>query len=344
MSTFCPKSESQCQWGDGEVKEIKYNQDVEYSDLETGEVQYIPAGSKLLLPERVEQMAEYARLNNQSFEEKNDEFQDTLRMRGRFFSVLCPKTEILWGKLSEPTIGKLIFLATYIDKNNCICFDGGWEREKVISYRNSMPMSKNDIRELLNVSQPTFRQFWNECMENKAIIESDGAYYLPRKMVRFCDNSKVNTKKVRMIKVFKHAVRYMYENTDERSKKLLTHLYRLIPFINLKYNILCENPFEMERENVRPLTAADICEKVGIDRTQHERVVKALKKLSFVDRQGNLRSVITYRWDMKNKEDRYWISINPQFYSGYISENDMVEMLDDFMYNENELEMYEFFS
>jgi len=327
------------------MADLKFNQDTYYCDVETGEVLAIEAGSKLITPERVEQMEEYALKRNQTFEEKNREHEESMKLCGHFFSVLCPKTEVLWNKLSEATIGKLIFLATYVDKNNCICFDGNWAKEgegksKVIS-REPIPMTKSDIKNILNISKPTFYQFWNECIENKAIIECDGKYFLPRKMVRFCDRTNVNTKKIRMIRVFKHAIRYMYENTDERSKKVLTHLYRLIPFINLRYNILCENPFEMERENVKALTAADICEKVGIDRSQHERVVKALKKLSFVDKQGNLRSVITYRWDMKNKEDRYWITINPQFYSGYITDDEMVSMLDDFKFDENELEMYD---
>ena len=296
--------------------EIKFNDDREFADLGTGEYLPVAAGSKLIPPERVNQMAQYAQRNNQTFDEKNENYKDTLEARGHFFSVLVRKTETLWGNLSEPTVGKLIFLATYMDKNNCICFDGGWEKtregKKQVIVRKAKPMAKTDIRELLGVSNHTFYQFWNECVS-----------------------------KVRMIKVFKHAVRYMYENTDERSKKSLTHLYRLIPFINLKYNILCENPFEVEREKLVPLTAADICEKLGLDRKFHERVVKALKKLSFVDKQGNIRSVITYRWDRKNEEERYWITINPQFYSGYIGETEMMQMLDDFRYNENELEMYD---
>lgn len=321
--------------------DLKFNDDRELVDLVSGEYLPVAAGSKLISPERLDQMLQYAQRSNQTFDEKNESYKDTLETRGHFFSVLVRKTEALWDGLSEPTIGKLIYLATYMDKNNCICFDGGWEKTQNVIVRNSKPMTKNDIKELLGVSKPTFYQFWNECIENGAIIETENGIFIPRKMIRFCDNSNVNTSKVRMIKVFKHAVRYMYENTDERSKKSLTHLYRLIPFINLKYNILCENPFEMERENVVPLTAADICEKLGLDRKFHERVVKALKKLSFVDRQGNIRSVITYRWDRKNEEERYWITINPQFYSGYIGEEEMMNMIDDFKFDENELEMYD---
>ena len=311
------------------MAEIRINDDRDYVDVETGELLPIQAGSKIISPERVAQMAEYAQRSNQTFEEKSEEHKETLLYRGNFFTVLCRQTETLWDNLSEPTIGKVIFLSTFIDKNNCLCFDGGWNNNAT---RKATPMTKADVKKLLGVGDKTFYQFWNECVEKDVVIEADDGIFLSRKMVRFCDSSNINKSRVRMIKVFKHAIRYMYENTDERSKKSLTNLYRLIPFINLKYNVLCENPFEMESENIRPLTAADICEKLGLDRKFHERVVKALKKLSFVDKQGDLRSVITYRWDMKNKEERYWIRINPQFYSGYISEAEMVKMLDDFRY------------
>lgn len=325
--------------------DMKFTDDTLLEDVETGEVLSVSAGSKLVSPERIKQMADYAQKDNQTFEEKNVVYGDTLSLRGNFFTVLCRKTEVLWGNLSEPTISKLIFLGTYIDKNNCLCFDGGWETEgegkrKTIT-RRPKPMTKADIRELLGVGDKTFYKFWNECVEAKAILETEDGIFLSKKLVRFCDSSRVNKSKVRMIKVFKHAIRYMYENTDERSKKSLTNLYRLIPFINLKYNVLCENPFEMDKENIHPLTAADICEKLGLERKYHERVVKSLKKLSFVDKQGDLRSVITYRWDMKNREERYWIMINPQFYSGYISDEDMVRMLDEFMFDETELDMYD---
>ena len=38
-------------------------------------------------------------------------------------------------------------------------------------------------------------------------------------------------------------------------------------------------------------------------------------------------------------EDKYWVAINPQFYSGYISEENMVEMIKDFRFDEFEITM-----
>ena len=309
--------------------EMKINYDMQLVNQDTGESDTIKAGSKIIPPDRVRQMKDYALRAEQTTAEKNEAYSDTLSVRGNFFTVLCRDTELLWQNVSEPTVGKLIYLATFMDKNNRICFDGGWQKEKDGITRKARAMSKAEIQEILNVSYPTFRAFWNECVENECIIEKDGAYYLPKQMFRFCDSCNVNTKKIRMIKMFKHAIRYMYENTDERSKKTLVYLYRLIPFINLTYNALCLNPFESNKEKINALPLSKICEMFGIDPSNQTRFLKKLKKLRFVDKQGNNCSVIRYSW-MYYNEDKYWVTINPQFYSGYISENDMLAMINDF--------------
>lgn len=319
--------------------EIRINEDMGLANVKTGEFYELEKGSKIISPERQEQKKKYAAHKSETFESKNFRYSQTMAVRGNFFAVLCDETELLWDQISNPTISKLIYLSTYIDSNNCICFDGNWHKNNdngsTVIYRKPVPMKKEDIQNIMNVNRKTFSKFWNECIELNIITEKDGAFYLPKDMVRFCNNSGINKQKTRMIKVFKHAIRYMYQNTDERSKKTLSHLYRLIPFINLKYNVLCENPFEERVDMIKPLNAADICEMLGLERHMHKRVVNALKKLSFIDKNGDLRSVISYRWDMKNNEDRYWININPQFYSGYIKENEMISLVDEFMLNDD---------
>ena len=309
--------------------EMKINYDMQLVDQDTGETIPVEAGSKVIPPDRVQQMKEYAVRAEQTTAEKNVAYSDTLTVRGNFFTVLCRDTELLWQNVPEPTVGKLIYLATFMDKNNRLCFDGGWQKEEHGITRRAKAMSKVEIQEILNVSYPTFRAFWNECIENECIIEKDGAFFLPKQMFRFCDSYNVNTKKTRMVKMFKHAIRYMYENTDERSKKTLVYLYRLIPFINLTYNALCLNPFESNKEKINALPLSKICEMFGIDPSNQTRFLKKLKKLRFVDKQGNNCSVIRYSW-MYYNEDKYWVTINPQFYSGYISEGDMLAMVDDF--------------
>lgn len=314
--------------------EERINHTTDLVDTNTGEIIHVQSGTKIVPPDRQKQKKEYAIKANQSFTEKNERYSDTLAVRGNFFVSLCQETELYWQEITEPTLGKLIYLATFIDKNNCICYDGGWNTTEEpdggkVHERIPKPMTKEDIQKTLNVSAPTFRAFWKECMDKELIIEKNAAYYLSKEMFRFCDNTGISKRKTRMVKMFKHAIRYMYENTDERSKKTLIHLYRLIPFINLTHNGLCSNPFESDKKNIRPLPLAKICEMFGIDPSHQTRFLKKLKKLRFIDKQGNECSVIRYSWLYYDK-DIYWITINPQFYSGYISEEDMVAMVEEF--------------
>lgn len=314
--------------------EEKINYDTQLIDQNTGEVIPIQAGTKIISPDRQKQKQEYSIKANHTFTEKNEKYSATQELRGNFFVSLCQETELFHTEISEPTLGKLIYLATYIDANNCICHDGNWDKQDNKYIRKSIPMTKAEIQQVLKVSRQTFSPFWNECIDKSLIIENDGMYFISRKMFRFCNNNNVSTKKTRMIKVFKHAIRYMYENTDERSKKTLVYLYRLIPFINLTYNGLCSNPLETDKNKIQPLSLAQICKPFGIDRRNQIYFLKKLKKLRFIDKQGIECSVIKYTWLYYDK-DMYWITINPQFYSGYISEESMVEMVKEFSIESN---------
>ena len=78
-----------------------------------------------------------------------------------------------------------------------------------------------------------------------------------------------------------------------------------------------------------------LCHIIGIDDTQVKRFIKTLFKLSFVDRNGDKRSVITLVTNYKNDDERNFVLINPQFYAGYMCKDDMLSVLDEFAIKEN---------
>lgn len=327
--------------------ETKINYNTTLTDTNTGEVIEIEKGSKIISPKRQEEIKDYAQRAGLTLKDKNVMYEATHQLRGQFYTIPCKGMNMLWEDITEPTLSKLIYLATFIDNNNCICFDGNWEElsvdEQQMITRSGIPMTKQDIQKTLNVHRNTFSSFWKECITKQLIIEKNNCYYLPKDRFRFCNSSGINKSKISMVKMFKHAIRYMYEHTDERSKKTLVHLYRLIPFINLTYNGLCKNPFETQKEKIKALTLSDICELFEIDSSNQLRFLNKLKKLRFIDKEGKECSVIRYHWLYYDK-DIYWITINPQFYSGYITESTMVEMVNEFRldstenYSENFLE------
>lgn len=316
--------------------ENKINYNTTLVDTKTGEVINIEKGTKIISPKRQEEIKEYAQKNCLTLNEKNIMYEATHQLRGQFYSIPCKEVSVLWENVTEPTLGKLIYLATFIDNNNCICFDGGWDEDEQTVTRVSIPMAKQDIQATLKVHRNTFASFWKECITKQLIIEKNNCYYLPKDKFRFCNSSEINKSKTSMVKMFKHAIRYMYEHTDERSKKTLVYLYRLIPFINLTYNGLCENPFESDKSKIKRLPLDKICEMFGIDSSHQSRFLNKLKKLRFIDKQGIECSVIRYNW-LYYDRDIYWITINPQFYSGYISEDAMIEMVNEFRLKDNEI-------
>lgn len=301
---------------------------------DSGEVNIIKAGSVLLTPEDLNRRKEYAEQASKSVDDKREEFESTALVRGSFYSILCKGNEIL-PDVSDSTLNKLIFLATYIDPHGKICSDTTWRKDDKNKYikPTQKALTKEEIQKVLQISRQSFTGFWKECIEKGMITEKSDGFYLPRSTFRFCETVRADKKKTKIIKVFKHAIRYMYTSTDERTRKWLTHLYRLIPFINLSRNVLCANPFESDTQKIEPLTLGQICDKLGIDRKNQTHLLRGLTKLKFVDKQGDVRSVIQYSWRYCN-EDRFVVTINPQFYSGYITEENMIAMLDDFKLEE----------
>lgn len=259
------------------------------------------------------------------------EFKLKKQAQGSFTVMLCDDFNKLYAEdVSSPTLNKLIYLSTFIGKDNVLMQEVHWDGNVQVG----TPMTKEDIQNKLGIQRITWSKFWKECQEHNLITQDEnGNYKLTSDMFRFCNNSGINKKKTAMVSVFRHAVRYMYENTDERSKKTLAYLYRLIPFINLKYNVLCENPFETDEKKVKPLKLSQICEKFGIDASNQSRFIAQLKKLKYEDKLGRKSSVITYRWIYLNDEEIYWVNINPSFYMGYLSIADTVDLMDSALLN-----------
>lgn len=256
---------------------------------------------------------------------RDEEFKIRRQAQGSFTVMLCNDFDNLYAEdVSSPTLNKLIYLSTFMGKDNVLMQEVHWDGNVQVG----VPMTKEDIQNKLGVQRITWSKFWKECQERNLIVQDEnGNYKLPSDMFRFCNNAGVNKKKTAMVRVFHHAVRYMYENTDEHSKKVLAYLYRLIPFINLKYNILCENPFETDKSKVKPLTLRQICEKIGVDLSQQKRFLTQLMKLRFVDKLGRPTSVIMFSWRFQ-EENIVELAITPSFYMGYMSATDAVGLMD----------------
>lgn len=291
---------------------------------ETGETMEVKSEGVFMTKEEKELRKRKAMQSNADGH-RDAEFKIRRQAQGSFTVMLCNDFDNLYAEdVSSPTLNKLIYLSTFMGKDNVLMQEVHWDGNVQVG----KPMTKEDIQNKLGLHRNSWGKFWRECQEHNLITQdADGNYKLPSDMFRFCNNAGVNKKKTAMVRVFRHAVRYMYENTDEHSKKVLAYLYRLIPFINLKYNILCENPFETDKSKVKPLTLRQICEKIGVDLSQQKRFLTQLMKLRFVDKLGRPTSVIMFSWRFQ-EENIVELAITPSFYMGYMSATDAVGLMD----------------
>lgn len=288
-----------------------------YVDGTTGEVVPVRANTTMMSHEEREGL----RSRRNVFRAHAEYALAQKEMCGDFYWTLFDSKEAYYPDVSDSMLAKIIYLVTYMDyETNLLVVQDSPTTPK-------RPMLRSDVAKVIRLHRCKFARFWQELMGTGIIVEEpDGRL---RVCSLFCRGSLAKSGKTAM-KVFTHAVRYMYENVDVRSHQYISYLFRLIPYINLRYNVFCQNPLETDRSEVVGMTAKDMCHIFGIDDTQVKRFIKTLFKLSFVDKHGDKRSVITLVTNYKNDNERNFILINPQFYSAYIDKTDLMNVLGEF--------------
>lgn len=251
---------------------------------------------------------------------------------GRFFWSLYYPEEDYFPEISDAVLSRIIYLMTYLpyDKDYLVI-----REDASMPYR---PMLKEDVQKVIRLKDWQFRKFWDDLMDSGIISETDkGKLFVCDKFKRGKMGRKVKRDMAAM-KIFDEGVRYVYEHTTTRSHRYLAYLYRLIPYINSAYNVFCSNPEETNKNRIKWLTAKEMCTVLGLDEGNEKRVVNNLFKLSFIDKNGDCRSVIKMLQDVKNGETRRFIVINPQFYQGYcITPTEATTLMREFLLEDKEM-------
>lgn len=284
-----------------------------YIDAVTGEV--IPVGANSVI--RSDEERQRIR---KALEGKEEVKRFKGNNCGDFFWSLYDVGEEYYPEVDDSMLAKVIYLLTYLDyeKNILVVRDS--------ANAPLRPMIRKDVQKVIRLHRCNFSRFWKELMETGIITEQEDGSLLVCERFRRGHLTKKDRNGMAAMKLFTHCVRYLYENIDVRGHQYLSYLYRLMPFINLKYNVFCSNPLENDKMKLRWLTAKEMCEILGYSESNEKRLLRTLFQLTFEDKNGDTRSVITTISNTKNGEMRHFITINPQFYAGYISQEDMLEI------------------
>jgi len=118
-------------------------------------------------------------------------------------------------------------------------------------------------------------------------------------------------------RLFNEAIRNIYTNVDTKSHRYLGYLFKLIPYINTKYNILCKDNIEQDRDNLERMTLGDVCAVLNHDKSNARRLGNELLSLKLKDGSAIFAAVAFKSLDVKNM----CLIINPKvLFGGHLSD------------------------
>lgn len=183
-----------------------------------------------------------------------------------------------------------------------------------MDYRNQLvmdnykPITKKNLYRVLKLSERTTRRFIQECIKANMIIETDnGGLNLSLEFYR--GKSQDNER----IKIFRNVVRSIYEKMPTSEHRYFGYIVKLIPYINVKYNVLCYYIYEKVLSNVHPLTFSDVCKIMGYNTSDPSNIRKLrhiLENISFKIGEDE-ESLCIFITSMMNNQRITHIYINP---------------------------------
>ena len=177
------------------------------------------------------------------------------------------------GKLSEiltdVELVRYVYLGTYVKSDGFLKEDN-----------NKTKIDKKHMKKILQMNDTTlFNKFFNKLIENELIYVKDD--FIKINVSYFYSGYEKDYQKLTGLKldedftrIYIDATRKLYENTENRKKKQLHIVYKLLPFVNWKYNILCYNPSETDKEKIELLTIGDVMDVLGYSKNQLARFKK----------------------------------------------------------------------
>ena len=242
--------------------------------------------------------------NSQRYNEAKEEVESFKYWHGKdnfimyLFSENCNMSD-----LKPQTATRLIYLATWLE------YDGDYLTVK------DGKMTREQMKSIMKLKDRTFEGFLKEITETGYLIKDGKSYRLNKEIFRkgSAELKKPLTEQ-RYVRIYIQHIRTLYEMTPQSKHTNLGYIFKLIPYVNCEYNIICHNPLEKDLDLIEPMTVGEFCEAIGYDKTNASRLIKIYNEITFeVDGQEYL--FCGYRWSPKKQDMRFFV--NPFiFYAG----------------------------
>lgn len=216
------------------------------------------------------------------------EYYRETSIKEQFVWVLFVYGEQLLPNISSANLTRLMYAATFCNSDGSI-------------------MSKNELRNKMRLNKNRWSEFWNEMIQNNIFYEKDDTVYVTDSLF---SKGKIKTKS-NYTRLFCQYVRTLYESCyDTKDHKLISYIFKIIPFVNRRTNIVCKNPEEQDKKNIQYMRLGDFCDIIGYDRSQARRLAKELLKI-------RINGELAIGFFVQDLREETWVMIvNPNIYFG----------------------------
>ena len=198
--------------------------------------------------------------------------------------------------ISPESFARLILLATYLHHNSDILYKT--QRSK---------LKKPDLIKALGISQPTFSRFWTEVKDKYLWTDNEDNVHISADYFYRGDFSCLKNHRDYQ-QVFIQYYRRLYEAAPVTSHRYIGYIFKMLPYVSIKFNTLCDNPFEKEEQKLELLSVENFCEKINYSKTQYKRLINTYNNLKF-DAGGVMEPLCSFR-DI-NESGKLSVIINP---------------------------------
>ena len=209
-------------------------------------------------------------------------------------------------------------------------FDDNNNRVKKSSLKNIWDVSnRNSINETYNLLKEC--NYIYETEEGYIMINED---IVIKGAIDNLEELKKENPRLTYTRVFVDNLKEMYRGTESKQRKHLANLFKILPYVNYKYNVFCANPTETDKKQLELLDWTDLAKICGYNTDNASRLKKDLMKLKI------------YGYDVIGQFETgsgKTIKVNPKvYYAGDDSEDvkrlyscDMFDMIEGYAQRKN---------
>lgn len=270
----------------------------------------VPIGTTYKTPHQQKAAREWAKMKKR-IAEKEHYKKLVGKELGHFYWIMA---DDVFSDLQPQTVAKLVMLCTYL------YYDDMFRKS------TKTTIKKTDLQQILNISKKATYDFWRE-VKDRYITERDGDLFISEQANIFRGRlPKAQEPEITHYqKAYISAIRRLYRATSIRKHKQLGYVFKLLPYINLEYNIFCKDPFIKDIDDIMPLSVVDLCNLIGYNVSQSARLLKDLQALTF-EINHRQEYLISYVDNGGNTPQNKMVFVNPHIlYNG--SDFQKVEVL-----------------